>query len=65
MKEGEFRYSGKIPGNARNHRFAQRFDINYDGYLGIQQFDGAKVADRVLLSPAQVKALLAFLKKKS
>lgn len=63
MKRDEYAYSDKIPGNARNHKFTQKFDISGDGYLGITQTDDGSVTDRVLLNPAQVKALLAFLKQ--
>jgi len=59
-------YSEKIKGDPGNYGWQVRFDLT-DGYLGITQFDGEAVKDRVLLSPAQVRHLLAFVteKKKS
>lgn len=63
MKADEIVYSEKIKGAPRNYRFAQRFDLTGDGVLGIQQFDGDKAVDRVLLSPQQVKCLIAFLRE--
>lgn len=55
-------YSDKVAGDERNHGFAQKFDY-HDGYIGIQQFDGERVTDRVLLSPAQWRALVAFMRE--
>lgn len=52
-------YSDRIKGAPRNYNWPVRLDIT-DGYLGITQFDGEKVKDRVLLSPAQVRELLKF-----
>ena len=53
----EIRYSETIAGNAGNHKLAVMFDEDC-GYVGINQQDGnGKLSDRVLLSPAQVKAL--------
>lgn len=60
---GTTRYSEKIKGNRANHNFQSRFDLS-DGYLGITQWDGASVTDRVLLSPEQVQELLDFVGKK-
>lgn len=63
MATGRTHYSQKIKGNRGNHNFQSRFDMS-DGYLGITQWDGETVTDRVLLSPAQVKELLDFVAKK-
>jgi len=53
-------YSGRIAGTPQNHGLAVRFDVT-DGFVGISQFDGKRVADRVLLSPGQMRALFRFL----
>lgn len=57
------RYSEKIAGSRGNHNFGARFDVT-GGYLGITQWDGEAVTDRVLLSPAQVQELFDFVGKK-
>jgi len=59
MMKGRTDYSEKIKGSPRNYNWAVRFDLT-DGYLGITQFDGEAVKDRVLLSPSQVRDLLNF-----
>jgi len=56
MKKNETVYSESVPGAAVNYNWPVQFDMT-DGTLGITQVD-----DRVLLSPYQVKALLAWLK---
>lgn len=56
---GKTYYSEKIKGTRRNYDWAVGFDLT-DGFLGITQFDGETVKDRVLLSPAQVRELLNF-----
>lgn len=58
-EEGVTNYSEKIDGEKRNHHKTARFDLT-DGFLGITQTDSDRVVDRVLLSPHQVKKLLAF-----
>lgn len=58
-RTGRTIYSEKIKGVPSNHNFAVRFD-DTDGHLGITQFDGEAVSDRVLLSPDQVRKLLNF-----
>lgn len=58
-------YSGLIKGTRGNYGWSARFDISESGYLGISQFEGDAVKDRVLLSPAQVKELLAFCGRKA
>ena len=59
-------YSQPVSGNPANYELTARFDMT-DGYLGISQWVGAEIKDveRVLLSPAQVKALLKFLRSQS
>jgi hypothetical protein len=57
--QGRTTYSEKIKGSPRNYGWAVRFDLT-DGYLGITQFEGEAVKDRVLLSPAQVRELVNF-----
>ena len=47
-------YSEKIKGSERNYDWQVRFDLT-DGFLGITQFEGETVKDRVLLSPAQAR----------
>lgn len=60
---GRTTYSEKIKGARGNYGWLARFDIT-NGYLGITQFEGEKVNDRVLLSPAQVQELLDFISRK-
>lgn len=50
------KYSEVLLGGKSNYGLEVQFDLT-DGTLGISQRD-----DRVLLSPAQVKALKAFLR---
>lgn len=59
MSAGETKYSDKIPGDRGNYKWSVQLDLT-DGYLGITQFDGDEVKERVLLSPKQVEALLDF-----
>lgn len=54
------RYSRRIAGDRRNHRWPVQYDIA-DGYCGITQW-GREFPDRVLLSPGQVRALIKFLR---
>jgi len=51
-------YSHDIKGERGNYEWSARFDFT-DGYVGINQ-DGNET-QRVLLSPKQVKALIAFI----
>jgi hypothetical protein len=56
-------YSEKIAGAPSNYNWPVRFDWTR-GHIGITQFDDKNqdaVRDRVLLSPAQVRELLAFI----
>lgn len=61
-------YSEKIPGEKRNYYWAVRFDntgleeyAHEEGFIGITQFDEhGNVKERVLLSPAQVRAFVKF-----
>jgi hypothetical protein len=55
-------YSETIPGDVGNHHRAVRYDVT-SGYVGITVLEGDEVPDRVLLSPAQLKALQAFLRQ--
>jgi hypothetical protein len=57
----ETKYSNKIDGDKGNYQQQVRFDLTGLKYLGITQFDGETVKDRVLLSPKQVDELRAFL----
>ena len=57
----ETKYSEKIEGDRGNYRLQVRFDLTGRKYLGITQFDGKEVKDRVLLSPKQVDELRNFL----
>lgn len=50
-------YSKEIAGTSRNHGWSASFDFT-DGYIGINQSK-----DRVLLSPAQFNALIAFVRE--
>jgi hypothetical protein len=55
-------YSDLIDGDSGNHDQPVRFDKTA-GYIGIAQWEsGGKLTDRVLLSPAQMKALREFVK---
>lgn len=56
---GRTYYSAVIKGTRGNYGMPVRFDKT-DGYIGINQ-----LTDRILLSPAQVKALIAFIEKKT
>ena len=58
-ERGITHYSEKLDGEPANHNLVARYDIT-DGLLGVTQWDGDTVKDRVLLSPNQVKELLAF-----
>lgn len=64
MGADETKYSKRIEGDRGNHRQAARFDLTGRRYLGITQFDGDRICDRVLLSPEQVESLLAFIGRK-
>lgn len=63
-KDGRTTYSDKIKGSRGNYGWEVRFDLTDNEYLGITQFDGETVNDRVLLSPAQVKELVSFVSGK-
>lgn len=61
MREREIRYSDEIDGNESNHGRGVRFDYSPNGYVGITAFEpDGRVDDRVLLTPAQMKALAIF-----
>jgi hypothetical protein len=53
-------YSAEVPGAPGNHLLPVQFDLT-DGYVGIaQRHEFGTGLQRVLLSPIQVKALIAF-----
>ena len=49
------RYSDRIKGQRENWIHGVEFD-DTNGFIGISQFQGERLIDRVLLSPAQVTA---------
>lgn len=61
--EGEIDYSDKVKGDRGNFDQSVKFD-KQDGYIGITQYEGDSVRDRVLLSPKQFEALRRFAKAK-
>lgn len=61
---GTTHYSQKIGGDRGNYEWATRYDVTDNGYLGINQYEGEKLTDRVLLSPAQVQELVGFVRKR-
>lgn len=63
MAKGDTVYSTKVPGARGNYEWPVRFDKS-DGYVGINQYDGDKLTDRVLLSAKQVRELIAFVGKR-
>jgi len=58
-RRGLTAYSDRQAGDRGNHGTSVRFDLT-DGYVGISQFVESTVADRVLLTPAQWRALREF-----
>lgn len=60
MSTGDTVYSERISGERGNYGWSVRFDMTDTGFLGISQFDGEQVKDRVLLSPDQVSKLSRF-----
>jgi hypothetical protein len=61
MKSGTTEYSAEIEGTTGNYNYPVRFDIT-DGFLGVDQTKDGQI-ERVLLSPQQVKELIAFVKR--
>jgi hypothetical protein len=61
---GMTKYSKPVLGDAGNYRWPVTFDCNEDGYLGINQDKDRVTTDRVLLSPSQVEALRAFIRRR-
>lgn len=55
-------YSDEIAGSRGNYNWPVRFDMSGTGFLGISQFENGVPKERVLLSPKQVKELLAFVR---
>lgn len=62
-RRGQTTYSEKVNGIPGNYDWEVRFDLT-DGFLGITQYDGEAVKDRVLLSPGQVRELVNFISGK-
>lgn len=60
MGADEIKYSKKFPGDRGNYGWSVQFDITGRGYVGITQYNGDEVKDRVLLSPEQFKQLTVF-----
>lgn len=58
-RRGHTYYSKKVKGAQGNYDWPVRFDRT-DGYIGVNQYDGEALKDRVLLSPAQVRELVKF-----
>lgn len=56
-------YSDEIKGTRSNYHWPVRFELS-GGYLGISQTKDDRSIERVLLSPKQVKALIAFVSKR-
>jgi hypothetical protein len=56
-------YSDEILGNRENYNQPVTFDKT-DEYLGISQKGKDNTVERVLLTPRQVKEMLAFLKSR-
>ena len=54
-------YSEKIEGTSGNYAWPVKFDFT-DGFVGIDQYKDGDT-DRVLLSPAQGRELIAFVKR--
>lgn len=60
MAKGDTRWSEDVAGDDRSYGRSVTFAVT-DGYVTIYQRDDEKgITDAVLLSPAQVRALLAF-----
>lgn len=55
-------YSDLVPGDRGNYDLPVCFDRT-GKYIGITQLNGDTVSNRILLSPKQVRELLAFLGK--
>lgn len=60
MDTGRTEYSKPVEGDRGNYKWSARFDMTSGRYLGITQYEGDAVKDRVLLSPAQVDELVKF-----
>lgn len=52
-------YSKEVPGAAGNYLWSMRAD-RHEGFVGISQRHEDGRIERVLLSPAQVRALIRF-----
>ena len=56
-------YGPEVKGDKGNFDQPVRFDWT-SGYIGISQFEGKAVKERVLLSPVQARALMEFIRRK-
>lgn len=63
-------YSQTVEGDKGNYSWSVRFDktrskkhTHEPGYIGISQFEGGKMQERVLLSPTQAKELVEFISR--
>lgn len=59
MARGDTTYSEKIKGARGNYNWTVRFEKT-DGFLGVTQYEGETIKDKVLLSPDQVRELVSF-----
>jgi hypothetical protein len=62
-RDGNYRYSKEIAGDKGNYGWPVTFDVTQT-YVGInQQDESGRITDRVLLTAAQYKALVAFVER--
>jgi hypothetical protein len=57
-------YSTKIEGTWGNYKWPVSFDIS-NGFVGINQYEGETIKDRILLLPLQVQELIAFVNRQA
>jgi len=62
--KGVTQYSTKIEGTWGNYNWPVSFDIS-NGFVGINQYEGETIKDRILLSPLQVQEFIAFVKRQA
>lgn len=61
--DGHYRYSKEIAGDKGNYRWPVSFDVTQT-YIGInQKGEDVNISNRVLLTAAQYKALVAFVER--
>lgn len=58
-------YSDEVKGATANYNWSARFDMSGGKFLGISQTHDDGTIERVLLVPAQIRALKAFLDESS